>query len=143
MSQSDYIQYKRTQAMLKEQTKLPKVLEQRVFTDAEQYQIETTIPNTKLRYSRLLPPNTQSVFGMERKMSSCPSFILCKDTDTRPNRVLNTESLPAPTFRLNKNYQPSRCFYRINEWVTRSCVCDAHVCKCGTRICEGTIEVPG
>lgn len=143
MSQSDYIQYKRTQRILKEQSDLPKVLEQRVYTDAEQYAIETTIPNTKIRHSQLVPTNTKIVLDMERKMNSCPTFVLCKNTHARPNRVLNTAQFPMPTYRLNKNYQPRRCYIQKNQWVTRACICDNLTCKCGTQICEGNPVEPG
>jgi len=67
MSQSDYIQFIRTADVLKNQTKLPPVLTSNEYTDYESYALETTIPNTKHSFSRLLPTNSRTIFDMEKK----------------------------------------------------------------------------
>jgi len=136
MSQSDYIQYKKTQQVLKDQTKWSAVLEPSNYTSWEKYAIETTVPNTKLRHSRLLPKNTVNVLEMERKISSCPTFTLCSGTNQRPNRVTNTISVPMPTYRLNKVNDPTKCTFQKNAYVQRSCLCSKKICKCGTSVCE-------
>ena len=134
MSQSDYIQYKKTQQVLFNQIKLPKILEPNHYTSFEQYTIETTVPNTKLRHSRLIPPSTVSILDMDRKITNCPTFIMCKNTQTRPNRILNTMSKPTPTYRVNKINDPIRCTFAYTN-KTRVCSCNKKICKCGTIIC--------
>jgi len=135
MSQSDYIQYKKTQQMLKDQTKLMPILYPNTYTMFEKYSIETTVPNTKLRYSRLIPENTISVLEMDKNVDTCPTFTFCKNTNNRPNRSLNTTSIPMPTYRLNKINTPTLCTFN-NGYVTRRCPCTKKICKCGTTICE-------
>jgi hypothetical protein len=141
MSQSDYIKYKKTQQVLNEQTKFPKVIGTSDYTNFEKYTIETTVPNIKLRYSRLIAPSTISVLDMDKNFinnstHTYPTFILCRNTNTRPNRVLNTVSKPSPTLRLNKVYNPSLCTFHPTEYTTRVCPCNKHICKCATIICE-------
>jgi len=137
MSQSDYIQYKKTQHVLSNQSEnLSKVLDENDYTRFEKYAIETTVPNSKLRYSRLIPPSTISVLNMDRKIANCPTFILCKNTSTRPNRVLNTFSKPAPTVVLNKVNDPTVCTFHPTQHTTRVCQCTKTICKCATTICE-------
>ena len=133
-SQSDYIQYKKTQQVLSKQQKLPKVLEPNDYTSFEKYTIETTVPNTKLRHSRLIPPSTVSVLEMEKKTTNCPTFTMCKNTQTRQNRILNTMSNPLPTYRLNKINDPTRCTFAYTN-KNRVCSCNKTICKCGTIIC--------
>lgn len=135
MSQSDYIQYKKTQKLLQNQTELKPILWPDTYTMFEQYAISTTVPNTKLRYSRLIPKNTISVLEMDQVVTTCPTFIMCNNTNERPNRVLNTVSKPTPTFHLNKVNTPTVCTFN-NGYITRSCPCTKTICKCGTTICE-------
>jgi hypothetical protein len=147
MSQSDYIQYKKTQQVLSNQNKnLSKIIEQNDYTNFQQYTIETTVPNTKLRYSRLIPPSTISVLNMDQKTANCPTFLLCKNTQTRPNRVLNTGSIityknkPMPITSIsplfNKIKDPTYCTFHPTLYTTRVCPCTKTICKCGTKICE-------
>lgn len=145
MSQSDYIQFIRTADILKT-NELPAVLSEQAYIDFEKYTLETTIQNTKQSFSRLLPqstspfttvfPNTDpsraNIFDMEKKISTCPTFIMCKNTNTRPNRVLNSAKPPPATFRLNKVYTPNTCYIR-HGYVIRSVRCSKKVCKCRTR----------
>jgi hypothetical protein len=135
MSQSDYIQYKKTQQVLFDQKKLPQILEPNNYTTFEKYTVETTVPNTKLRHSRLIPTSTVSVLEMDRKTTNCPTFTMCKNTQTRPNRVLNTISKPEPTYRLNKINKPNVCTFIYNIYKKRQCICSKTLCKCGTTIC--------
>jgi hypothetical protein len=95
MSQSDYIQFKRTATLLKENT-LNKVLTPREYTRYLQYNLETTVPNTKLQTSRLLPAGKQTVFDMELDVDGCAQFPACTNTHVRSNKTLNTLRLPQP-----------------------------------------------
>jgi len=133
MSQSDYILYKKTQQVLKEQNKLSPVIMSKDYTEYSKYAVETTISNTKLKYSKLVPPNKVDVLDMEKTITNCPTFVLCKNTDQRPNRVNNTFSNPPPTFKVNKVYTPTLCTF-TNDSVTRVVPCSKKICKCKTTI---------
>ena len=85
MSQSDYIKYKKTSQELKI-NKLPAVLEPDDYISYKEYALENSIKNTKLNYNQLQPPNKTIVLGMEKTVTNCPTFITCKNTNTRPNR---------------------------------------------------------
>lgn len=151
MSQSDYIKYKKIQQILKDQTKLEKVLKPADYNGFESYQIETTVSNTKNRYSRLLPENRVSVMEMEKRTTSCPTFVLCRNTQTRPNRELNVYALQEakPTVRIDRQTNKkigeegkepiensTQCTFQISDTIIRKYTCYKlpKLCKCGTRI---------
>jgi hypothetical protein len=146
MSQSDYIQFKKTAEILRN-NKLSPVLETGEYTEFETYNLETTVKNTKMQFSRLTLPNDQVFFDIEKNVNNCASFQLCTNTNQRPNRVLNTaENIvlynnvkipykPLPTFRLSKIYTPKTCKFELQDGtVTRTIPCGKKICKCGTRI---------
>lgn len=88
MSQSDYIRHKRISNELVEQTKLSPVLNSGQYTDYKEYSLENTIYTRNISYNQIVPVNTPVVFGIQYdNASTCPSFILCSGTATRPNRV--------------------------------------------------------
>jgi hypothetical protein len=112
MSQSDYIKFIKTAEILQNR-KLRPILSQNAYISYEQYALETTIINTKNSFSRLLPQNSTitpstnnvylntdptrvKIFDIEKKVSTCPTFIMCQNTNKRPNRVLNSPGLPIP-----------------------------------------------
>lgn len=97
MSQSDYIRYKRISAELESQTKLKPVLDAGKYIDYKEYSLENSIISTPT-YDNLLPPNISVIFDMHLNTSTnCrPSFILCSDTDERPNRELRSFAPPPP-----------------------------------------------
>lgn len=151
MSQSDYIKYKKTQLLLKDQTKLNKVLNGTQYNDFESYQIETTISNNKNRYSKLVPPNRFVVMNMEKKMTNCPTFLLCRNTQNRPNRVLNTyvSQEANPTLKIDMQTHKKigqhgkeplensvKCSFVVRPGITRNCTCYKlpKLCKCKTII---------
>lgn len=96
MSQSDYIQRKKMSARLSGISKtpinrgdFPNVLSSQEYTNFSQYQIENTFINTKINPEHLVLPNHQIIFNMEvLATNNCPGFAICKDTNTRQNRVL-------------------------------------------------------
>jgi hypothetical protein len=147
MSQSDYIQLKKNITTLKSLNEFQPVLDPETYTDFAAYNLETTVSNTKNAYSRLLPTGKKYIFNIEKKVSTCPTFTLCTNTNTRANRVLNTAQKivflngttlpykPAPTFKLNKNYIPKTCTF-TNGYITRKCICSKDTCKCGTHYCS-------
>ena len=137
MSQSDYIKFVKTAQILQGEAttnrEVPPVLTPTDYTAFESYNLETTVSNTKITYSRLLLPTNKSIFDIEKKVSTCPTFILCSNTNTRTNRVLNSTQVPTPTYRMNKVYTPSRCQF-INGRVIRNATCSKKICKCRTRV---------
>lgn len=118
------------------------VFDASTYTNFAQYNLESTVQNTKLAHSRLIPSGRQEIFKMTPNISTCPTFIMCKNTNTRPNRVANTMSVPLTTNRLaspkysaNKIYTPTKCIF-VKGYVRRSCLCSKLMCKCGTKVCE-------
>jgi hypothetical protein len=146
MSQSDYIQFIKTTDILGI-NKLDRILSEQDYIIFEKYALETTVQNTKNSFSRLLPQNTtqfKTVFpntdpvrtdiaDMELKVPSCATFKLCKDTNTRPNRVLNSVNRPTPTRKLIKDIIPKTCQYKYGKYIVRSVWCGKKICKCRTR----------
>lgn len=146
MSQSDYIGFLKTADILGI-NKLDHILSGEDYTTFERFALETTVPNTKNSFSRLLPQNTDTfkaifpntdpvrvdVADMELKVPSCATFKLCKDTNTRPNRVLNSVSLPVPTYRLDKVFKPKTCQYKYGKNIIRTIWCGKKICKCRTK----------
>lgn len=100
MSQSDYIKFKNTSFQLKQQNLAP-VLSSNQYQSFVSYQLANTITNNKITYNKLIQPNKQIVFGMETKITNCPTFILCKNTNTRENRV-ETSGLQCTPIRPKK-----------------------------------------
>lgn len=121
MSQSDYIKYKKVSVDLKT-NKLPSILNQQDYISFKEYSLENNIPVTKLNYNKLIPVNRQIVMNMEKKTSNvslCPTFIICKNTNNRTNRIplLDTQIQPQP-------YRP------LNERETAKDIKDTRLCLC-------------
>lgn len=158
---SDFIRFKKNLVQLKNATTLAKkmvgsvkypeimpIMNQQDYINFEQFNLETTTINTKNAYSKLVPSGKQEVFHMVRDITACPTFIMCKNTNTRPNRVLNTGSIGStgkpvcykkPLWRvkptIDKKYNPQTCVF-INGYTKRTCPCTKLLCKCGTKVCE-------
>ena len=103
MSQSDYLKYKRVSTRLRvdnDITNQPPVFASATLTQNQQYALSNSITNTKPRYNQLVPSGRQPVFNMEKTVTNCPTFPVCKDTNTRTNRVSMTcrvdPSVPTP-----------------------------------------------
>jgi len=103
MSQSNYTDYLRDSTILKQQSELKHVLNSSDYIKFKNHSLVNSIPNSKNSFSELFLNNKKNVFGMERNTLSCVNFPLCRNTNNRINRKLNTAQLPRPTFRLNKN----------------------------------------
>jgi hypothetical protein len=134
MSQSDYINFKKTSLILKNNlNKLPSVLTPELYTAFTNYNLETTVPNTKNSYSRLLLGGKRNFLGIEKNVASCPTFTLCKNTNTRANRVKHTIQYPTPIYKWKKtsSYKPNTCLIK-SGFVTRRCLCSKKSCKCKT-----------
>jgi hypothetical protein len=86
MSQSDYIQYKKTQNEIRTLSQFNTVLEAQKYTNFLKYQAETTFTTSNQPLNQLTPTSTVNVFGMEKKMTNCPTFAICINTNLRSNR---------------------------------------------------------
>jgi hypothetical protein len=126
MSQSDYIQFKKTSRQLKDLAKMPSVLWPSFYTQAVSYNFETTVPNTKVVYHQLVPPNRQIIFDMERAVTSCPTFLYCKDTHARVNRKPLTRGQISPKPRPKYIKDP----VLFSKKYTMKCSCKDTRCVC-------------
>jgi hypothetical protein len=112
MSQSDYIKYKRVATQLKID-KLAPVLSNEQYTDFKQYSIENTITNTDTLLNELLTPNTNIIFNMQKNISSCPTFPVCINTNTRSYRIpmgkIYFTPRPVPTYVKQPSYAKTAC----------------------------------
>lgn len=144
MSQSDYIKYKKVTTVLAvdKGTAQPPVLDSQKYSDYKEYVLENTVANSKLVYRRIVPSNTQIVLDMEKKKSAvqnmgtstvvCPSFLLCKNTNQRKNRV------PLSSVYFTPIPQPLNWQQTKNaSWKKTGCKCildskytNANICSC-------------
>lgn len=109
MSQSNYINHLRDSTILKEQRKLPYVLNAKDYTQYKSFSLINTIPNTKNSFSQLSSNGNTNIFDMEKNTMNCSRFQLCKNTNQRINRDINTIQLPVPTKVFNKNVPEKVC----------------------------------
>ena len=137
MAENNFIDLLRNTTIARDFSKQPSVLDASVYTDLKSYSLVKTIPNTKLCFSRLVPPTQSRIFDMDSNITNCANIQECVNTNTRPNRVLQPVSLPTPTFRPNKIYTPNCCTF-TNGHVSRKCICSKKVCKYGTDYCGST-----
>jgi hypothetical protein len=145
MSQSDYIKLKRIATNLKEQAKHDAVYKSTDYTTFKEYSLEKTITSTKPTFNQLRLPGTKTILDVEKKVSDCPSFIVCSGTDDRANRrpldavqqscfpVMKPPGRPMPTLLNSETKKPfpNTKKYRMN------CVCRNVSC-----VCEVTCESP-
>ena len=87
MSQSDFIKFKRTERLLRDQTKFEPVLTPSEYTAYMNFNLETTVTNDKQTNNQLIPSDRQIVFGMEKNIcDGYTEFLLCSGTQDRANR---------------------------------------------------------
>lgn len=106
MSQSDYLKYKRISNQLRIdnqidsgmiKTNQPPVFTSHNLLKYKQYALNNTIVNTKKTLNKLTLNGKQRVYDMDKVVSGCPTFIVCKDTQDRANRVLSAGVFFDPT----------------------------------------------
>lgn len=112
MSQSDYIKYKKVAVELQMQSKLRPVIESGQYTRFKDFELENTILSNKLRYEKLQPSNTITVFGINQlHASNCARFQLCLNTNSRLNRVpllgVYSNPIPLPLVKPNRTIRNS------------------------------------
>lgn len=146
MSSSDYIKFKRTGTILKNLVDEPYVLDDSEYTDFKNYNLENNITNTKIVYNKLIQPNHQIVFNMDRTTTNCPTFTLCKQTNTRSNRknILSTQAAPRPRVKYIKDRMlysvkfKTLCMDKGNNG-TKCRVCTTTLC-CGCKPNSTTVN---
>ena len=148
MSQSDYLKSKRISTLLRidnqkvnNVTKQPAVFTSQDLQNYTQYALTNTIINTKPTLNRLTPKLRQRVYDMDKVVSGCPSFIVCKDTQGRNNRVLSSAGYFGATMA-NDNTKSSlvniRTYWNsLPENLKTECKCavvnrttDSYACAC-------------
>lgn len=150
MSQSDYLKSKRISNLLRIDNQIDAGMtatnQQPVFTSHDlqnykQYALTNTIVNTKPTLNRLTPKLRQRVYDMDKVVSGCPSFIVCKDTEQRNNRVLSSAGYFGATMA-NNNVKSSlvniRTYWNsLPENLKTECKCavvnrtaDSYPCAC-------------
>jgi hypothetical protein len=136
MSQSDYIKYKRvaTQLYLDASYNQTPVFTSQNYLDYEQFALENTVQNWSNNYSLMTPSGEQIVFNMEKRTTGCPAFLICKNTNRRPNRI------PLPSVYFTPTPQPLNWEQKKNaSWLKNGCICNLdsvktlrYICKCKT-----------
>jgi hypothetical protein len=148
MSQSDYIKYKKINAVLAiDGTKnFSPVLNSQNYSDYKEHVLENTVVNSKTIYRRITPSTTQVVLDMEKNkslvqnmgtsLSNCPSFLLCKNTNLRKNRVSMSDVYFTPT------PQPLNWMQTKNaSWKKTGCKCILNSSKTNANICSCKINL--
>ena len=136
MAQSDYLKYKRVSNQLKiDGQRFSPILDAQDYVNYKEYKLENTIINTQKTFNQLLPTGRQPVFGMEKVVTNCPSFIVCSGTNNRPYRVPMLASYFTPTpqplsIKATKNAanQKSGCKCVLDSKYTNANLCS---CKLG------------
>lgn len=121
MSQSDYIEYKRRAVELKKQTNLPPVLSSDQYIAFKQFSAENNIASTSQVYNQLKPAGIRTIFDIDRRVGSCPVFIVDKGTQARPNRVPLGK---AYMFAEGMDPLPVSNYVKFPKGVCRACCAD-------------------
>ena len=139
MSQSDYLKRKQIAQILRTDSgsgvdnHQPAVLSSQQILEYKQYQIINDINNDSINYNLITPANKKNIFDMERDVNGCPSFIVCNNTNNRPNRVLNNITSCAVQYlpltwqdlknKKNKN-KICKCTLKRTHMNVNTCSCD-------------------
>lgn len=132
MSQSDYLNFKRVSTELNVNKYTP-VFDIKEYIEFKEYSIVNNIINTKLTYNQLQQPGYQNIFNMEKKITNCPTFIVCRQTNQRPNRVpmssvyFNPSSIMPPIYVKQPTNAKTGCNCMLNSINTLT-----NICKCKT-----------
>ena len=132
MSQSDYLNFKRVSNELKINKYTP-VFNTKDYIELKEYSIKNNITNTKLTYKQLCQTGYHKIFNMEKKITNCPPFIVCRQTNQRPNRVpmldvyFNPSSIVPPVYIKQPTNAKTACNCILDSVNTLS-----NICKCKT-----------
>ena len=140
MSQGDYIKRKQVAQTLRADglntpNRFPAVFSSQDLLKYQQYQLVNNDSNTKIDYNLITPAGKIIVFDIERNVANCPTFVVCNNTNTRLNRVLQTVSAcPVSshplTWKEKKNIMDDKtlCTCQLKRKHMRR-----NVCSCGVQ----------
>lgn len=137
MSQTDYINFKKTTRLLNDISDLSSTVDSNQYTLFKSYNAQTTIANDSILYNRLLLPGTHTVFGVDKTKGCFAEFTMCVNTNNRDNRrPLNERQ--ATCFPVMK--APGRTVPRYDKkppelrcpLTKLKCVCISGRCACET-----------
>jgi hypothetical protein len=80
MSQSDYINKKKITLQLQKQTELSPILDSSFYTISKGHSISKDVSNSLITPSQLSKP---------QNTNNCAKFVVCSNTNNRPNRVIH------------------------------------------------------
>ena len=89
------------------------------------------LTNTKLTYNQLCQPGYNKIFNMEKKITNCPTFTICANTNVRPNRVpmsqiyFTPHCISTPLYVKQPANAKTACKCILNSVNTLS-----NICKC-------------
>ena len=138
MSQSDYIKHKKIATELK-LNKQPAVFDAQSYISYKQFSLENTIKSETVSYSQLIPENKQLIFDIQYDVSNCAKFIVCKNTNTRPNRklIMGTQSDPYPQMPFVKSETIISCNCELGKRES----CSAKKYKCFNKLYQTKFAV--
>ena len=118
MSQSDYIQLKRNATILRNQVDLESVLTSHELTQYKQYSLNNTNVNTRPTYNELKLVGKQRVMNMDVAVSGCAQFIVCTNTQLRPNRKLTmTDMMGKRGYSRHHGYNEYMMYKKVNNQI--------------------------
>jgi hypothetical protein len=116
MSQSDYIQLQRNATILRNQSDLESILTSEELTNFKSFAIKNTNVNTRPTYGQLLATGKQRIMNMEVSATNCSQFIVCKNTQLRPNRkVTMTDIMGKRGYTRQHGYNEYIMYNKVNN----------------------------
>ena len=110
MSQHDYLIKKKLGTILKEQNKLENVMSSDLYTKFKTMGVSEEVINTIPRYGQLMMDLSRN--------NDCAHFILCKNTNERPNRVLTmTDPMGKRGYGSNHGFNEYILHQKINSLI--------------------------
>lgn len=120
MSQSDYIAHKKNAQILQRQTNLEAVLSSQDLTNYKKFAFNNTIKSTNITHNQLRLKNKQRIYNMEMSNDTCnnPEFIVCTNTNTRPNRVITmTDEMGKRGYKRRNGYNEYLVYQKNNNLI--------------------------
>lgn len=100
MSQSDYLSKKKIVLQLQKQTEFPHVLNSSLYTLSRAHSISSNITNSLITRNQLTTTDASN---------NCSNFLVCTNTNSRPNRILHEQTMYSDTRRFVKNQKNKKC----------------------------------
>ena len=120
MSQSDYITHKKNAQILQSQTDLEPVLSSQDLINYKKFALNNTIKSSNITYNQLRLNNKQTIYGMEMSNDICnnPEFVVCTNTNTRPNRVITmTDAMGKRGYKRRNGFNEYLVYQKSNNLI--------------------------